>query len=186
VTDTQWPRFEVFLQDRPETSHRNIGSVHAPDIEMAMMNARDVFVRRPSCISLWVVPVDAIYAKTVQEIEADPELFRDRLGDESSVDKYDIFRKSSQRRAMTFVIYTGQVEATSPELALQKAIEIFGDGTTYVWWVCPERIILRSQESDIPSMFAPAKDKEYRQPRDYKVVSAMQEVKREQPGKGGR
>jgi ring-1,2-phenylacetyl-CoA epoxidase subunit PaaB len=186
VTDTQWPRFEVFLQDRPGTPHRNIGSVHAPDIEMALMNARDVFVRRPSCISLWVVPVDAIYAKTVQEIEVDSDLFRDRLSDESPVEKYDVFRKLSQRRAMTYVIYAGQVEAASPELALHRAIEKLGDESTFVWWVCPERMILRSQESDIPSMFTPAMDKEYRQPRDYKVVSAMQEVKREQPGKGGR
>jgi hypothetical protein len=44
-------RFEVFQQERPGRPHRNIGSVHAPDVEMALLNARDVFARRPEILS---------------------------------------------------------------------------------------------------------------------------------------
>lgn len=185
MTDTQWPRFEVFQQDRPDSPHRNIGSVHAPDIEMALMNARDVFVRRPSCHSLWVVPVGAIFAMTEDEMEENSDWFSERVGEGSALAKYDVFRKQSQRRAMTYVIYAGWVEASSPEHALYTAIEIYGNERTFVWWVCPERLILRSQESDVPSMFEPAGDKTYRLPHGYKVVSAMQEVRRDRPGQGG-
>lgn len=72
MTDTQWPRFEVFQHNRPDGPHWNIGSVHAPDAEMALMNARDVFVRRPTCYSLWVVPAEAIFAMTDQELNENP------------------------------------------------------------------------------------------------------------------
>jgi ring-1,2-phenylacetyl-CoA epoxidase subunit PaaB len=52
--------YEVFKQEREGAPFRNVGSVHAPDAEMALMNARDVFARRPACHSLWVVPDAAI------------------------------------------------------------------------------------------------------------------------------
>jgi ring-1,2-phenylacetyl-CoA epoxidase subunit PaaB len=68
--DTQWPRFEVFLQDREGSAHQDVGSVHAPDIDLALMNARDVFARRPRCTSLWVVPAEAITTRTQQELAA--------------------------------------------------------------------------------------------------------------------
>ncbi len=39
MTD-QWPRFEVFKQDKVDGPIRNVGSVHAPDAELALLNAR--------------------------------------------------------------------------------------------------------------------------------------------------
>src|SRR5690606_36949825 len=70
--DTQWPRFEVFQQVRPDTPFHNVGSVHAPDAELALQNARDVFVRRPQTVTLWVVPADRILMKTREELAAEP------------------------------------------------------------------------------------------------------------------
>ena len=43
-------------------SHRHVGSLHAPDAELAINNARDVYTRRSEGVSLWVVPADAITA----------------------------------------------------------------------------------------------------------------------------
>ncbi len=60
--------YEVFKQDRPDGPFRNVGSVHAPDAELALVNARDVFARRPSCVALWVVPDDAILRRTAEEL----------------------------------------------------------------------------------------------------------------------
>ena len=36
------------------------GSLHAPDAEMAVRNARDLYTRRGEGVSIWVVPADAI------------------------------------------------------------------------------------------------------------------------------
>ncbi len=69
MPDTQWSRYQVFLQEKPGTPHQDMGSIHAPDREMALLNARDVFVRRPACVSLWIVPVQSIFSRTAQEIQ---------------------------------------------------------------------------------------------------------------------
>ena len=109
MMDSQWPRYEVFLQDREGRPHRNVGSVHAPDAEMAMQNARDVFVRRPTCLSLWVVLSEDILSKTVQELRE--ESLQDVLfADEpAELQKYAIFQKTRQRRSMTYVEFAGEV-----------------------------------------------------------------------------
>ncbi len=36
-------------------NHRHVGSLHAPDAEMAINNARDVYTRRNEGVSIWVV-----------------------------------------------------------------------------------------------------------------------------------
>ena len=67
MTDTQWPRYIVLHQDREGNPHRYAGSVHAPDAEMALQNARDVYARRGDIVSVWVVPSSAIIASSPGE-----------------------------------------------------------------------------------------------------------------------
>ena len=60
TTDTpdarEWPLWEVFTQPPGGKPHEHAGSVHAPDAEMALQNARDVYSRRGEAVSIWVVP----------------------------------------------------------------------------------------------------------------------------------
>jgi ring-1,2-phenylacetyl-CoA epoxidase subunit PaaB len=62
--DTQWVLYEVFVQLETGKPHEHAGSLRAPDPEMALLNARDVYARREHPVSLWVVPADAITATT--------------------------------------------------------------------------------------------------------------------------
>jgi len=55
MMDTQWDTYEVFHQTKKGDPHMYVGSVHAPDPEMALQMARDQFARRLKCVSLWVV-----------------------------------------------------------------------------------------------------------------------------------
>ena len=66
-TDTQWPLWEVFIQANPGIPHKHAGSVHAPDAEMAMQNARDVYTRRSEGTSIWVVPANQISASSPED-----------------------------------------------------------------------------------------------------------------------
>ena len=50
-----WPLWEVFVRARRGLSHVHVGSLHAPDAEMALRNARDLYTRRQEGVSLWVV-----------------------------------------------------------------------------------------------------------------------------------
>jgi ring-1,2-phenylacetyl-CoA epoxidase subunit PaaB len=173
--DTQWPRWEVFEKERPDWPYRNAGSVHAPDAEMALENARDVFVRRPHCLSLWVVPANQIFSKTAQELEAGwvPEPADPAM----PVEPYLIFQKQTQRATETFVVHVGEVEARSAGQALALALKQFAGRDVFVWWACPARAITQSDQADAAAMFVPAESKPYRHPQFYKVVTQLRDIK---------
>ena len=48
------PLWEVFVRARGGLSHRHVGSVHAPDAEMALRHARDTYTRRMEGVSIWI------------------------------------------------------------------------------------------------------------------------------------
>lgn len=55
-----WPLWEVFVRASRGLSHVHVGSLHAPDSEMAVRNARDLYTRRNEGTSIWVVPAAAV------------------------------------------------------------------------------------------------------------------------------
>ena len=162
----QWPRYEVFKQERDGGPFRNVGSVHAPDAEMALLNARDVFARRPACRSFWVVPAAAIVAYTAGDAEPP-----DTPG---PLEAYAVCGKQSERQAMTYVDYLGRVEARSAAEALRAAPAL---GAARIWWVFPERAISRSDPEDAPGLEA-ATGKLFRLPNQYHTVFTMQKIRR--------
>jgi ring-1,2-phenylacetyl-CoA epoxidase subunit PaaB len=174
--DSQWPRYEVFEQERPDQPHRNAGSVHAPDAEMALQNARDVFARRPETVSLWVAPASRIYSRTAEQLAAGTAEADEQADGAERPETFLVFNKQSQRQAETFVTHVGQVEARAPSQALQSALDRFGSSGVYVWWVIPARSITRSTDHDIDSMFAPARGKPHRMPNFYPVHRQMREA----------
>ena len=44
--------------------------MHAPDAELAVQNARDLYTRRNEGVSLWVVPTSAILASQPEDADA--------------------------------------------------------------------------------------------------------------------
>lgn len=63
----EWPLWEIFIRSQHGLSHKHVGSLHAPDAEMAVNNARDVYTRRNEGVSIWVVPSDDIVASAPSE-----------------------------------------------------------------------------------------------------------------------
>ena len=61
-TQDQWHLYEVFIRSRNGLDHIHVGSVHAADNDMAIMNARDLYTRRMEGVSIWVVPSHYIHA----------------------------------------------------------------------------------------------------------------------------
>lgn len=62
--------WEVFVQPRRGISHVHVGSLHAPDAELALQNARDVYTRRGEGASIWVVPSAQIRASLSDDKDA--------------------------------------------------------------------------------------------------------------------
>jgi ring-1,2-phenylacetyl-CoA epoxidase subunit PaaB len=63
----EWPLWEIFIRSQHGLSHKHVGSLHAPDAEMAINNARDVYTRRNEGVSIWVVPSEDIVASSPTE-----------------------------------------------------------------------------------------------------------------------
>ena len=67
TTPDQWPLWEVFTQPPGGGPHEHAGSLHAPDAELALQNARDTYSRRGEAVSIWVVPSSAITASSPED-----------------------------------------------------------------------------------------------------------------------
>lgn len=65
-----WPLWEVFVRSARGLAHVHAGSLHAPDAELAVRNARDLYTRRSEGVSIWVVPAAAVTASDPGEKEA--------------------------------------------------------------------------------------------------------------------
>ena len=119
-----WPRWEVFKKDNAKKPYQAVGSVHATDPEHALLNAKNVFVRRPAAVSLWVAPVSVIFSRSLEELEKEPLT---RTSTENvSAQPFEIFRKATHRRSMTFMDHLGRIEAADPAAAL-------GAGDRAIW-----------------------------------------------------
>jgi ring-1,2-phenylacetyl-CoA epoxidase subunit PaaB len=81
IPKTDWPLWEVFTQKKSGLPHVHAGSIHAPDAEMALQNARDVYSRRNEAVSIWVVPSESVTASKADDAgpffdPADDKIYR--------------------------------------------------------------------------------------------------------------
>jgi ring-1,2-phenylacetyl-CoA epoxidase subunit PaaB len=188
--DTQWPRFQVFVQERDGDPYLDYGSVHAPDAELALFNARDVFARRPEAVGMWVVPVQTIYARTAEQLSAGVnQVSADAAAENTqqpTEQRYHVFCKPRPAGTHTQV---GMVEAASPPQALARGLEAFSGRFSptrppEVWWVFPVAGVCTSGPEDIASLYAPAHEKGFRLSTDFHTHSVMRSLKDKQPTEG--
>ena len=57
-----WGTYEVFHQKKRGEQHVQVGAVHAPDAEMALVFAKEQFGRRAKCANIWVVKTADIFS----------------------------------------------------------------------------------------------------------------------------
>jgi ring-1,2-phenylacetyl-CoA epoxidase subunit PaaB len=76
MSGADWPMWEVFVRARRGVSHVHAGTVHAPDAEIALQHARDLFTRRAEGVSIWVVLSEHVTASDPDDRESlfDPAL----------------------------------------------------------------------------------------------------------------
>ncbi|MQC26575.1 MAG: phenylacetic acid degradation protein [Chloroflexi bacterium] len=178
MADTQWPRFMVFERDQPDHPWKHNGSVHAPDLEMALLNARDVFSRRPEQAGMFVVPMAAILTQTREQLAENPlvvkKLQEGQASSASSSLPYMIFAKTFEQGPCEYV---AEISAESPEAALAVAIATTAVKNPLWWWAFAASTVLASDAADAESMFAPARKKSYKSSNEYPVVTMMRQIR---------
>ncbi|SET52129.1 phenylacetic acid degradation b [Hymenobacter actinosclerus] len=179
----QFPTYEVFHQRKENTAYVYVGPVHAPEADVAFLFGKEQFSRRFPCTGMWVVPTEAI---RVTEYGDDQQSVYDRLpllpadalaaADTAAMEAYDIFHLKKRGKAHAHV---GQVQAVSPEAALQAAKAAFGDQRPVVnVWVIRSADLSRSEEAD-RDMWTTTPDKKYREAIAYKVQDRIDRFKQE-------
>jgi len=71
----EWPLWEVFIRGQHGLNHRHVGSLHAPDAEMAIKHARDVYTRRNEGVSIWVVKSGPLFEPSNSKVYRHPTFF---------------------------------------------------------------------------------------------------------------
>jgi ring-1,2-phenylacetyl-CoA epoxidase subunit PaaB len=61
------PLWEVFIRSQHGLAHKHVGSLHAADAKLALLNARDAYTRRNEGVSIWVVRAADIHASDPRE-----------------------------------------------------------------------------------------------------------------------
>ena len=79
MSNKNWPLWEVFIRSKQGLNHKHVGSLRAPDEEMAIKNARDVYTRRLEGVSIWVVESKYIHANNPTEGDALFEPANDKI-----------------------------------------------------------------------------------------------------------
>ncbi|MGV3640162.1 MAG: phenylacetic acid degradation b [Adhaeribacter sp.] len=170
----QFQTFEVFHQKREQTPFAYAGPVHAPDLEVAFLYAKEQHSRRFSCTGLWVVKTQDVQVtayvgdtESVYQVAVLPESAGEEGGPEQP---FEVFHLKKRGKAHT---HAGTVVAPSYRAALARAREQFGDGGGCVnVWIVPAARIMRARPGDL-DMWATTPEKKYREPAAYKVLDMI-------------
>jgi ring-1,2-phenylacetyl-CoA epoxidase subunit PaaB len=173
MSDSQWPRYMVFQQMDHGKPYVHNGTVHAPDLEMALLNGRDVFVRRPNAVGMFVVAESEIYARSLEELEKD-DAGEGAASSGGESQAYSVFGKISELGQCQYI---GEVDALSPFEAMQTAIKTFEESKVLLWWVFPTDKALHSEGADGDSMFKPVLEHHFKDQAHYHVMTLMRQIK---------
>jgi ring-1,2-phenylacetyl-CoA epoxidase subunit PaaB len=185
----QWPVYQVFERPSPGDPMQAAGSVHAPDPEMALQNARDVYGRRPTSIGLWVVPRLAIFSKTKEELAGFSPAQAQKNAREQT---YCVFCKRASRveyqeakpiRAMS--AEQAITRAAQREASEQRAADHPDGEEVHSWWVFPSVAIICSEPSTGEPFLKPRSHKWFRDQKSFPVLTMLRQLraarKQEQP-----
>ena len=169
----QFPAFEVFVQPNPKKPFQHEGAVHAPNLEMSFVMAKEAFTRRFTCSSMYVVETAKIFVSAISE------------GDQNA---FDLIEEPANVKgeAMSFEIYllqkrgkqpvhAGQVVASSPEEAMWNARQQFNKGIqVFQVWVMKTNDI-RFTTIDEGDLWKTLPEKKFRDASDYKGGDKLKE-----------
>lgn len=157
-----WPRWEAFVRQNGGLSHVYSESVHAPDAETALQNARDAYLRRVEGVSLWVVPAADVHVWESDSPNNDP------LDDSATAASlWEIFVR--HRRGLAHV-HAGSISATCPANAIDRARNVYltrNEGVSV--WAIPASAVNAADPADAAALFEPFADKDYRYPTFYEI-----------------
>jgi ring-1,2-phenylacetyl-CoA epoxidase subunit PaaB len=164
--------FEVFVQPKDGKPFQHEGIVHAPELEMAYILAKEAFTRRFTCISLYVVDTRDVFVSAMSEGDQNAyDSLADIKSEEAERKQFEIYHLMKRGKQH---VHAGTVEATSPTEAMITAKQLFGSKTVYNVWAIPTKSI-RFTLPDEKDLWNTLPEKKFRDATDYKGGDKLKE-----------
>lgn len=161
----QFGTYEVFVQPRAGKPFQHEGAVHAPNLEMAYILAKETFTRRFTCSSLFVAETRNVFVSPLVEGSANAyDLVADSAqasGAEASYEIFHLARRGKQH------VHAGTVQAGDPNQAMSRAKERFSGKPVLNIWVLRTRDIRFTTEEE-QDLWLTLPEKKFRDAADYK------------------
>lgn len=168
----QLSTYEVFVQPKEGKAFQHEGIVHASDLEMAFILAKESLTRRFQCVSLFVTDTKDVVASSITEGETNAyDTIPTSSASSSHKEKYDVFHLNKRGKQH---VHVGVVEAGSGEEALSEAKNNFGDAKVFNVWVIPSAKI-RFTTPEEKDLWNTLPEKKFRDAANYKGGDKLKE-----------
>lgn len=162
----QFGTFEVFVEPKEGKPFQHEGIVHAPNLEMAYVLAKETFTRRFTCSSLYVTETRDVYVSPLTEgdqnaYDSIPEV-TDDAGDKTTFEIYHLIKRGKQH------VHAGTVSASNPLSAMSVARATLNTGKIVynVWAIRTDKI--RFTTSEEKDLWITLPEKKFRDASEYK------------------
>lgn len=169
----QFGTFEVFVQPKEGKPFQHEGIVHAPNLEMAFVLAKETFTRRFTCVSLYATDTRNVYISPMTDGTVNAyALINDvpaQSGEKVSYEIYHLLKRGKQHG------HVGTVEAVTPQEAMAEAKKKFNnDKIVYNVWAIRTNDI-RFTSSAEQELWLTLPEKKFRDASDYKGGDKLKE-----------
>lgn len=169
----QFGTYEVFVQPKEGKAFQHEGIVHAPNLEMAFVLAKEAFTRRFTCVSLYVTDTRNVYASPMTDGTVNAyEMINDmpaQSGDKVSYEIYHLLKRGKQHG------HAGTVQAITPQEAMAEAKKkFFNDKIVYNVWAIRSGDI-RFTNLEEQELWLTLPEKKFRDASDYKGGDKLKE-----------
>lgn len=157
--------FEVFVQAKEGKAFQHEGIVHAPNLEMAYVFAKEAFTRRFTCVSIYVADTRHVHVSAMTEGSDDAYNYINEVsgaGEKESYEVYHLLKRGKQH------VHAGTVTAASHNEAqwlakqqLKKDKQVFN-----VWTIRTKDIRFTTPEEK--DLWHTLPDKKFRDAANYK------------------
>ena len=167
----QFGTYEVFVQPKEGKPFQHEGSVHAPDLEMAYLLAKEAFTRRFTCVSLYVVDTRDVTVSPLTEGDQNAYELIDAASASAEGESYEIYHLLKRGKQH---VHAGTVQAAGAEEAMKVARATLQPKMVYNVWVIPTQRI-RYTKPEERDLWTTLPDKKFRDALDYRGGDKLKE-----------
>jgi ring-1,2-phenylacetyl-CoA epoxidase subunit PaaB len=169
----QFGTFEVFVQPKDGKPFQHEGIVHAPNLEMAFVLAKETFTRRFQCTSLYVTDTRNVYVSSMTDGTVNAYEFvlevPSQAGEKTTFEIYHLLKRGKQHQ------HAGVVQAATPQEAMAEAKKLLkGDKLVLNIWAIRSTDI-RFTNAEEKELWLTLPEKKFRDASDYKGGDKLKE-----------